>query len=375
MHYRLISACLMVVFLMTPRISMGEEELLGHITSLSGKVYMKGVKETQWKEPALNSPIHVGNAIKTLENSQVIITFVDESLLRISPNSQIALNTIISPVEKKNSVLLFFGRIWNKVSKKALHKRTVEVQTPTAICGVRGTDFETASYEDGTMVVRVNTGNVKVDNERDQSTLSANQGTRISFDTQTIQTQAGMQPDWEKGRNDGRKNLFSDGEKYGGRVQNEIKERRDHLKGLVERASELSKQREAYMAEAQKAKNQDDEMAYESNMQKAEKVNQELKALNIQIAFYGRRLECQFGLFDRYGELAKDPVVSTMFRGKDFILQELDNIEMIRAEFDIMIEEGMKISMEDMEDLMDEMRTKMDVYKNKKGKEDPFKEL
>jgi hypothetical protein len=375
MQYRLISACWLAIFLTIPQISMGEEELLGHMTSLSGAVYIKGAKETQWKPSALNAPVHVGNTIKTMENGQATVTFVDDSLLRISPNSQIALNTIISPIEKKNAILLFFGRIWNKISQKALHRRTVEVQTPTAICGVRGTDFHMASYEDGTVVVRVNTGKVQVDNERDQGTISANEGVQISFETQTIQTQAGMQPDWEKGRSDGRNNLFSDGERYGGYVRDEIKKRRDHLKGLVERASELSKQREAYMVQAQNARNQDDQIAYESNMQQVEKVNQELKALHIQIAFYGRRLECQFGLFERYGELAKDPVVATMFRGKDFILKELDSVEMIRAEFNVMIEEGMKVSMEDMEDLMDEMRTKMDAYRNKKGKEDPFNEL
>ena len=47
---------------------------------------------------------------------------------------------------------------------------------------------------------------------------------------------------------------------------------------------------------------------------------------------------------------------------------------MVQAEFDAMIEEGMKMSMEDMEDLMDEMRNKMKDYKSK-SKSSLFDEL
>jgi len=110
-------------------------------------------------------------------------------------------------------------------------------------------------------------------------------------------------------------------------------------------------------------------------MTKAKRLNSEIIELNKKIAFYGRRLECHFGLFSHYGDLAKHPELSKKFNGREFILKELDNIEMIRAEFNAMIEEGMKISMEDMEDLMDEMRGKMDEFKSKQGKNDPFSEL
>jgi len=56
-------------------------------------------------------------------------------------------------------------------------------------------------------------------------------------------------------------------------------------------------------------------------------------------------------------------------------LKELDNIEMIHAEFNAMIEEGMKMSMEDMEDLMDEMRKGIKEFKRKKGIKNSFDEL
>ena len=93
------------------------------------------------------------------------------------------------------------------------------------------------------------------------------------------------------------------------------------------------------------------------------------------IAYYGRRLECHFGLFARYGDLAKDPEISKRFKGREYILSQLDDVEMIYDEFNVMIEEGMKMSMEDMEDLMEEMRDKMKTFKEKKNSGSLFDEM
>ena len=121
----------------------------------------------------------------------------------------------------------------------------------------------------------------------------------------------------------------------------------------------------AVPAAAADAQEREDTLAYESYMAEIKAINSQQKELNKQIAYYGRRLECHFGLFSHYGDLAKHPELSKRFKGKDFILNQLDDIESIHAEFNEMIEEGMKISMEDMEDLMDEMRDKMKDYKEK----------
>jgi hypothetical protein len=73
-------------------------------------------------------------------------------------------------------------------------------------------------------------------------------------------------------------------------------------------------------------------------MSKIRKINKEIVEVNRKIAFYGRRLECPFGLFSHYGYLAKHPEFSKRFQGREFILKELDNMEMIHAEFNAMIE-------------------------------------
>lgn len=147
------------------------------------------------------------------------------------------------------------------------------------------------------------------------------------------------------------------------------------MKTLFDEANKLSEKKERCLSLAKEARKRGDEIEYETFMSKAKEIHEEIKELNRKIAFYGRRLECHFGLFSHYGYLAKHPELSKRFTGKEFILQELDNIEMIHAELNAMIEEGMKMTMEDMEDLMGEMREKVKEFKKRKGIKDPFDEL
>ena len=361
--------------LVLSQVSLAQEKLLGQVTACTGEVELKRAKETVWAKAQLNMPVYFGDHIRTGKASKVTITFTDQSLLEIQSDTRVALNTIISPVEKKNSVLLFFGRIWSKLRKRIVQMRGYEVQTPTAVLGVRGTEFEAASYEDGTTIVRVDSGEVVVDSETDRGVLSPNQGTQLSFDERRITVVSDFRPEWEREEKRSRGNLFADGRKYGGFVHREIHKRRDNLKALVDEVNGLKKEREGYLARAKEAKDRGDNLGYDSALSEVRRIDREIVRLNKTIAFSGRRLECQFGLFSHYGYLAKHPELSKKFQGKEFILAQLDNIEMIRAEFDAMIEEGMKLSMKDMEDLMKEMKDRVKEFREKGNKRDPFEEL
>ena len=350
------------------------EEPLGRVTSFQGRFQVKQKDSRIWTDATSGMNVFYGDAIRTGTSSEGLITLVDDSFIKVHANSQIVMNTIISPLEKKNSILMFFGRVWSKVSKKAMRRKLFEVQTPTAVCGVRGTDFETGAYEDGTTLIRVNTGEVSIDNETHQKTVYENQGARLSYEARDIRVEPGYKPDWGQSDAQGRRNLFADGEKYGGYVHSEIYERRDRLKGMVDRTTELSEKKKKLTIAADSSRDEGDNAAYEARLAEIEEINRELGDLNKRIAYAGGRLECQFGLFSHYGYLAKDPELSKHFNGREFILKELDNIEMIQAEFNAMIEEGMKMSMEDMDDMMEEMRQKMKQYKSGQ-KDDLFDEM
>ena len=204
-----------------------QEKQLGHVAFCSGDAGIKRAKEKTWQNVEPNMPVYFGDTISTGEDGVVEIGLVDKGSFRIHPNTQLALNTIISPVERRNSFLLFFGRLWIKLSKYPSRSRAYEIQTPTMIAGVRGTELEIGSYDDGTTLVHVASGMVTVDNEADRKTLSPNQGTTLSLHQREIKTEHDFKPDWEKTQRDSRQRLFSDGEKYGSTVKRDIYQRKE----------------------------------------------------------------------------------------------------------------------------------------------------
>ena len=65
--------------------------------------------------------------------------YKDESILKIQKKSSLVLSKHKRHREKKNSVLLFFGRVWSKVTKSVGSGDNYEVKTANAVCGVGGT--------------------------------------------------------------------------------------------------------------------------------------------------------------------------------------------------------------------------------------------
>ena len=364
----------MVLFFSAGAVSAADVAPLGKVTAFKGQFQVKQKDRWMWDDAVAGMAVFIGDAVRTGDSSEGIITLVDESFIKVHANSHIVMNPHVSPLEKKNSVLLFFGRVYSNISRKAMRRKLIEVQTPTAVCGVRGTDFETGVLEDGTTLVRVNSGVVTIDNDIHPKQIFGNQGARLSYEERTINVREGYQPDWPEDDARGRTRLFEDGEKYGGYVYTEIHERRDRLKKMVVRTKALSAEKRRLATAAEAARDAGNSTAYEARLAEMAKINRELGDLNKRIAYAGGRLECQFGLFSHYGYLARDPELSRHFNGREFILKELDNIGMIRAEFNAMIEEGMRMSMQDMDDMMDEMRRKMKEYRQGR-QDDLFDEL
>ena len=123
---------ILALLIATPS-GLAASDPLGHFSVVAGTVSVQRSKTVKWLPAQVDMPVYFGDTVSAGPDGQGKILFSDESLLQISPNSRVAINTIISPVEKKNSVLLFFGRVWSKVSRTAFKRKTFEVQTPTAV--------------------------------------------------------------------------------------------------------------------------------------------------------------------------------------------------------------------------------------------------
>src|SRR6185437_11781807 len=75
----------------------------------------------------------------------------------------------------KTSIILFFGKIWSRVTHAANDKPHYEVAMANAVAGVRGTEFGAAVADDGSVRISVNQGQVAVDGDSGHSQVGAQQ--------------------------------------------------------------------------------------------------------------------------------------------------------------------------------------------------------
>jgi hypothetical protein len=124
---------------------LGEREPVGKILSVQGKVRIihKDMARDYWAKKDL--PLHKGDSIITQEKSQVRFKLNDGSIMTMGSRTKLVLNRSVYDPKKKTRSSFFEmslgkARFW---LKKLFYLRLSEskVKTPTAVMGVRGSDF------------------------------------------------------------------------------------------------------------------------------------------------------------------------------------------------------------------------------------------
>lgn len=122
--------------------TFSEEEQIAVVVELKGGVLIKGEDEKKWEKCEENEPLFEGDLIKTEKNAFAQIIFEDESMVRLQENSILEIKKMSEDRENKQTVLkLNLGKVILFVEKIIYPLTKFEVQTPTAIAGVRGTEF------------------------------------------------------------------------------------------------------------------------------------------------------------------------------------------------------------------------------------------
>ncbi|MFH1984894.1 MAG: FecR family protein [Pseudomonadota bacterium] len=111
----------------------------------------------------LGDAVDEGQTVLTRGQSQAEITFADGSIMRLAANSRVRITQYQGDAKTSKSIFnLFEGKVQNIVTRAAgffskQNENRYEVHTPTAVCGVRGTDFF-VSFIDGISESAVKSG-------------------------------------------------------------------------------------------------------------------------------------------------------------------------------------------------------------------------
>lgn len=120
----------------------------GEIISVTGEVKTNALSASQ------GSKIETGDILATGSNSEAVVKLESGSVLNIGQNSMLA----VEETSSDNSVFkAILGKVKAKV-RKLKTRQKFEIKTPTAICAVRGTEFQVEVFSDGKTAIEVYEG-------------------------------------------------------------------------------------------------------------------------------------------------------------------------------------------------------------------------
>ena len=141
---------IMVVALVARRDAASAEDGVGSVAALEGQAEALHPGATAWAPLAAGDVVRQGSQLRTLADSKLKILLHDESVLTLGPSSQLTVEEQTLAPASVSRLSLLLGAVRAVVSERyAAPGASFELRTPTAIAGVRGTEF-IASYDAGT---------------------------------------------------------------------------------------------------------------------------------------------------------------------------------------------------------------------------------
>lgn len=138
----------------------------GVLRVVKGDVQVKSGKDGSTSKARLGSQVYPKDTIITGKDARAKIVMVDNNEINVSPESQIEIqNYEFDPNAGKKEVLLnvIYGKVRSKVEQKYDGKTSkFQIKTPSAVAGVRGTDFMT-SFDRGSRSSQITTFHGKVE--------------------------------------------------------------------------------------------------------------------------------------------------------------------------------------------------------------------
>ena len=131
---------------------------------VKGDVRLVSASDGKEVKVKIGLKVQAKDVVVTGPDSRAKIIMVDKNEINVSPDSRVEIASYeFKPSEnKKNAILnIVYGKVRAKVNQKYEGNNTFQVKTPTAVAGVRGTDFFT-SFDKQANLTRVVTFEGKV---------------------------------------------------------------------------------------------------------------------------------------------------------------------------------------------------------------------
>lgn len=130
----------LILIVMLPSLSFAGS--VGRISKLHGTVSVRAKKSDSFKAAKADQQLEEGDRIKTGNDGWVELRLVDNSRMTLANNTELELTSLSIGVKEKRGVLtLAGGKMRATVTKLAGQQTDFKVKSPTAVAGIKGTEF------------------------------------------------------------------------------------------------------------------------------------------------------------------------------------------------------------------------------------------
>jgi hypothetical protein len=180
-----------------------EETSVGVITEARGTV-MVTRSDGRKIGAQQNLPLLPGDTIATGTDGIVSFAFHTGDIFTLNADSQVSLDELSASGEDTPPVLrLALGFLWSKIKPYLNKELRPMIHTPTAVVGVRGTEFDTVVAEDSASAIAVDQGSVEIESEEEVLVLNQGYSTEVDPDEKILPPEKAVQRDlrdWQKFR-------------------------------------------------------------------------------------------------------------------------------------------------------------------------------
>ena len=142
------------------------------IVDLQGQGEQHSANSLQWLEAKPSQLLQGGASVRTLQSSKMALLFADDTQIRLNQNSVLLLKSLATATQP-TSLLLSLGRAWAQ-TKRGDGSR-LNLETPAATAGIRGTDWELDVDASGKTLLTVLSGTVEFSNAQGAVTVNSNE--------------------------------------------------------------------------------------------------------------------------------------------------------------------------------------------------------
>ena len=140
---------------------------IGQVQRVRGEVVgVHSHADTQGFRLRPRNMLYKGDTIYTMEKAKVRFKLNDGSILSLASETKLALNKSVYDKKKKSRssfLNMAFGKARFLVVKLVNFKRSeFKVKTPTAVCGVRGSDYVIEVYEDESVFIALEKTSIEI---------------------------------------------------------------------------------------------------------------------------------------------------------------------------------------------------------------------